>query len=53
MYSNAVFCLDEPLITLVVLSPLTVYEFSAPLAPFTWMPPSISPWLTNGAEQRE
>ena len=23
--------------------------FSEPLAPFTWKPPSISPWLTDGA----
>jgi hypothetical protein len=30
--------------------PSTVNEFSAPLAPFTWIPPSTSPWLTEGDE---
>ncbi len=29
--------------------PSTVKAFSAPLAPFTWKPPSISPEFTEGA----
>ncbi len=33
----------RPLIRLVVSTPSTVNAFSAPLAPFTWKPPSISP----------
>ena len=31
------------------MTPSTVKEFSAPLAPFTWKPPSMSPGLTDGA----
>ena len=48
-YSNTVFWRDEPLIRLLVTTPSTVNAFSAPLAPFTWKPPSISPELTDGA----
>jgi hypothetical protein len=33
----------------LVTMPSTVNEFSAPLAPFTWKPPSTSPALTDGA----
>ena len=31
-----------------MFTPSTVKLFSAPLAPFTWKPPSISPWFTPG-----
>ena len=48
-YSNTVFWRDAPLTSELVTMPSTVNEFSAPLAPLTWMPPSISPWLTDGA----
>ena len=43
------FCRDEPLIRLLVTTPSTVNAFSAPLAPLTWKPPSISPEFTDGA----
>ena len=49
MYSNTVFWRDAPLIRLFVTTPSTVKAFSAPLAPFTWKPPSISPEFTDGA----
>jgi hypothetical protein len=32
----------------LVFTPSTVKLFSAPLAPFTWKPPSMSPKLTPG-----
>ena len=48
-YSNTVFWRDWPLTSELVTMPSTVNAFSAPLAPFTWMPPSTSPWLTDGA----
>ena len=43
------FWRDEPLIRLLVTTPSTVNAFSAPLAPLTWKPPSISPEFTDGA----
>ena len=43
------FWRDWPLTSELVTMPSTVNEFSAPLAPFTWKPPSTSPWLTDGA----
>ena len=48
-YSNTVSCRDLPLSRLLVITPSTVNVFSAPLAPLTWKPPSISPELTDGA----
>ena len=48
-YSNTVFWRDCPFTSELVTMPSTVNAFSAPLAPFTWNPPSISPALTDGA----
>jgi hypothetical protein len=48
-YSNTVFWRDWPLTSELVTTPSTVKAFSEPLAPFTCMPPSISPWFTDGA----
>ena len=38
------------MIKLLVTTPSTVNEFSDPLAPLTWMPPSTSPAFTEGEE---
>ena len=43
------FWRDWPLISELVVMPSTVKPFSAPLAPFTWKPPSTSPAFTDGA----
>ena len=43
------FWRDWPLTSVLVTTPSTVNAFSAPLAPFTWKPPSISPEFTDGA----
>ena len=43
------FWRDWPLINELVVMPSTVNPFSAPLAPFTWKPPSTSPAFTDGA----
>src|SRR6185369_2058264 len=48
-YSNTVFWRDAPFTSELVTMPSTVKAFSAPLAPFTWMPPSTWPWVTDGA----
>lgn len=48
-YSNTVFCRERPLNRLPVTTPSIVKVFSAPLAPFTWNPPSSTPALTEGA----
>ena len=43
------FWRERPSTRLLVTTPSTVKAFSAPLAPLTWKPPSISPALTDGA----
>ena len=52
-YSNTVFCRERPSTSELVTVPSTVNVFSAPLAPLTWKPPSISPWFTDGAVERD
>ena len=47
--SNTASWREWPLIRLVVEMPSMVKLFSAPLAPLTWKPPSISPEFTDVA----